>query len=58
MTISRASILALPLACLLAATVTPARAGFTIQQGFSIGPNGASGSPSFAAWQVECHPGY
>jgi hypothetical protein len=31
--------------------VTPARAGFVIQQGFAIGPNGASGSPSFAAWQ-------
>ena len=54
----RATILALPLALLLAANVTPARAGFAIQQAFAIGPNGASGSPSFAAWQAQRHPGY
>jgi PEP-CTERM motif len=49
--ISRSKVLALPLTLLLAATVTPARAGFTIQQGFAFGPNGASGSPSYNAWQ-------
>ena len=54
---SRATILALALACVLAATVTPARAGFVIQQGFAIGPNGASGSPSFAAWQSNAIQG-
>ncbi len=53
----RASILALPLACVLAANVTPARAGFVIQQGFAIGPNGASPSPSFNAWQANAIQG-
>jgi hypothetical protein len=57
MTTVRATILALPLACLLAASVTPARAGFAMQQGFSIGPNGASGSPSFGAWQTNAIEG-
>jgi hypothetical protein len=52
MNIARVRILALPLALFLAATVTSARGGgITMQQGFAIGPNGASGSPSFAAWQ-------
>jgi hypothetical protein len=52
MSISRVRILVLPLALFLAATVTSAGAGITIQQGFAIGPNGASGSPSFPAWQL------
>ncbi len=57
MSISRPKVLALPLALLLAATATPARAGFTFQQGFAIGPNGASGSPSFNAWQTNAIQG-
>jgi hypothetical protein len=35
----------------------PAHAGFTIQQAFSIGPNGASGSPSFPAYQLNAIAG-
>ena len=54
---SRATIPVLALAYVLAATVAPARAGFVIQQGFAIGPNGASGSPSFAAWQSNAIQG-
>jgi PEP-CTERM motif len=57
LSISRTKILALPLALLLAVTVTPARAGFTFQQGFAIGPNGESGSPSFNAWQANAIQG-
>ncbi len=57
MTIFRARVLALPLALLLAVTATPARAGFTFQQGFAIGPNGASGSPSYNAWQANAIQG-
>ncbi len=58
MSISCVRILILPLALFLAATVTSARAGdITIQQGFAIGPNGASGSPSFAAWQANAVQG-
>jgi hypothetical protein len=55
--ITRAKFLALPLALLLAAAVTPARAGFTIQQAFSIGPDGAAGSPSFPSWQLNAIQG-
>jgi hypothetical protein len=57
MSISRSKVLALSLALLFAMTVTPARAGFTIQQGFAIGPNGLSGSPSFNAWQSNAIQG-
>jgi hypothetical protein len=34
-----------------------ARAGFTIDQGFAIGPNGASGSPSYPTWQINAVQG-
>ena len=57
MTTFRAMILTLPLACLTGATLTPARAGFVMQQGFAIGPNGVSGSPSFTAWQFNAIQG-
>jgi hypothetical protein len=57
MRISRAKILALSLACLAAASVTPARAGFTMQQGFAVGPDGAAGSPSFGSWQLNAIQG-
>jgi hypothetical protein len=53
----RATILATPLVLLLAAAVTPARADFTIQQAFAIGSDGAAGSPSFAAWQLNAIQG-
>ncbi len=35
----------------------PAFAGFTIQQGFAIGPNGASGSPSYPQFQLNAIQG-
>ena len=57
MNVSRASIMVLPLALLLAAVVTPARADFTIEQGFAIGPSGPSGAPSFPAWQLNAITG-
>ncbi len=57
MRLSRVTILTLPLALLLAATMAPARAGFIIQQAFAIGPNGVSGSPSFPAWQLNAIQG-
>ncbi len=57
MTTFRPMILAVPLLCLLAAIETPARGDFVIQQAFAIGPNGASGSPSFATWQSNAIQG-
>ena len=57
MRISRAKFLTLPLTLLLAAIVTPARADFTFQQAFAIGPDGAAGSPSFPAWQLNAIQG-
>jgi hypothetical protein len=35
----------------------PAYAGFTMQQGFAIGPNGASGSPSYPQFQLNAIQG-
>ena len=57
MRISRAKILVLSLACLAAVSVTPARADFTMKLGFAVGPDGASGSPSYVPWQLNAVQG-